>query len=415
MPVVFLTALAVKATLLSGAALLCLFFARRSSAGTRHLICAGFFGALLSLPTLMLVMPAWLPESAVPVWLHAVASTGEASDSHASFRIWQTAVNTVWIVGMLFVLVRLGTGFVSLKREVKRGERLLAADWQSDLADASEKLGLRTRLIHLSLARVNSAVTFGFREPVILLPQEATEWSVISRQTVLLHELAHIRRHDWLWNCAAQIALTVFWFHPLVWGLYGVLRREEELACDDAALHCGIAPEDYAGVLLEMTRNLPSRFLLANGISGNAAHLRDRFQHILQRPEGRPIDMYAGTVSIAFLLLVLAGCTSLPTGSVETQKIYKIDYDVSAPALISKVEPKYSDAARRDKLQGTVLLGVTISTDGRPRNLHVLRSLREDLDENAISAIMHWRFQPAVRQGTAVASNADIEVNFRLK
>jgi TonB family protein len=422
MSVVFLTALATKATVLSGAALLCLFFSRRSPAGTRHLICCGFFGALLSLPVSMLVMPAWLPESAVPVWLHAVASAGGDPGTRAVFPIWQTVMEVTWIAGMVSILVRLGIGFVSLKREVRRGEPILAVDWQSDLAGASEQLGLQTPLIQLSIGRVNSAVTFGFWEPVILLPREAAEWSALSRQTVLLHELAHIRRGDWSWNCAAQIGLALFWFHPLVWVLYGVLRREEEVACDDAALLCGIAPEVYAGVLLEMTRNLPSRFLLASGMSGNAAHLRDRFQHILQMPKGRATNAHAGAAAIVFLVLVLAGCTSFRTGSTshmstgtEAQKVYKIGGDVSVPTLISKVEPEYSDAARKDKFQGTTLLAITVGTDGIPSNVRVSQGLRPDLDANAITAIRQWRFRPAIRQGKAVASAADVEVNFKLQ
>ena len=411
MPVPFLGALAAKATVLSAAALLCLFVSRRSEAGTRHLICRAFFSALLSLPVLQSVLPAWLPESAVPLWLHAVASTGQASDGPAALPVW----GTIWITGMVFVLARLGIGFVSLKRAFRRGAPLLDAAWLLDLADACSQFDLRPQRIRLSVAGVNSAVTFGFWRPVILLPPAATEWDALSRRTVLLHELAHIRGRDWLWNCLAQIALALFWFHPLVWVLYGVLRREEELACDDAALHRGIAPEIYAGVLLDMTRNLPSDFLLASGMSGNAAHLRERFQHILQRRESVPASANAGKAAIVFLALVLAGCTSLPSGNATSEKIYKIDSDVSAPTLINKVEPKYSDAARKDKLQGTVLLGVTISADGRPRNLHVVRSLREDLDENAIAAIMHWRFHPALHQGTPVASNANIEVNFKLQ
>jgi TonB family protein len=421
MSVVFLTALAVKATVLSGAALLCLFFSRRSPAGTRHLICSGFFGALLSLPILLLVMPAWLPESAVPVWLHAVASAGGDSGTHATFPVWQTAIQITWIAGMVSLLVRLGIGFVSLKREVRRGEPMLAVDWQSDLAGASEQLGLQTPLIQLSVGRVNSAVTFGFWEPVILLPREATEWSALSRETVLLHELAHIRRGDWLWNCVAQIGLALFWFHPLVWVLYGVLRREEEVACDDAALLCGIAPEVYAGVLLEMTRNVRSPFLLASGMSGNAAHLRDRFRHILQKREGRPTNAHAGKAALAFLALVLAGCTSFPSGTSEkvfpsgtSEKVYKIGGDVSAPTLISRVDPEYSDAARKDKLQGTTLLAITVGADGMPSNVRVSQSLRPDLDAKAIAAVQQWRFRPAIRQGKAVATTANVEVNFKL-
>jgi TonB family protein len=419
----FLGALAAKATVLAAAALLCLFFSRRSPASTRHLVCTGFFGALLSLPVLILAMPAWLPDNAVPLWLHAVSSAGVSSGHPASLPAWQGITMSLWIAGSAFVLARVGLGFVLLRRALKQGKPLIDADWQSDLADASDKLGLNPHFIQLSLGRLNSPVTFGFRKPVILLPQEATHWNVLSRQTVLLHELAHIRRRDWLWNCVAQIALAVFWFHPLIWVLYERLRREEELASDDDALLHGIPPAAYAEILLEMTQNLPSRFLLASGMSGrgNAAHLRARFAHILQRPQKHSSNSKAGKAAVGILLLVSAGCASLDTrGSQkayqsEAQKVYKIGGDVAAPTLLKKVEPEYADSARKEKLQGTTLLAVTIGTDGIPSDIRVSRSLQQDLDANAIAAVRQWRFRPAIREGAPVATNAQIEINFKLK
>jgi TonB family protein len=419
----FLAALAAKATVLAAAALFCLFFLRRSAAATRHVVCASFFGALLSLPVLMLAMPAWVPEGAVPLWLHAVSGSGGSSGQHAYFPAWQAITIGLWIAGTALILARIGLGFVLLRRALKQGKPLIDADWKSDLADASDKLDLNPHLIQLSLGRLNSPVTFGFREPVILLPQEAVRWSGLSRQTVLLHELAHVCRRDWLWNCVAQIAVAVFWFHPLVWILYERLRREEELACDDDALLRGIPATAYAGVLLEMTQNLPSRFLLASGMSGrgNAAHLRARFAHILQRPQKHSANSKAGKAAVGVLLLVLAGCASLNTRESQkayksgAQKVYKIGGDVAAPTLLTKVEPEYSDSAREEKIQGTTLLAVTIGTDGIPSDIRVARSLQQDLDANAVAAVRQWRFRPGVRDGAPVAIKAQIEVNFKLE
>lgn len=93
---------------------------------------------------------------------------------------------------------------------------------------------------------------------------------------------------------------------------------------------------------------------------------------------------------------------------------YKIGGGVSAPAVILKVEPEYSEEARKAKFQGTVLLSVIVDEKGNPRDLRVVRPLGLGLDEKAMEAVMKWRFRPGLKDGRAVAVSAYVEVNFRL-
>ena len=93
---------------------------------------------------------------------------------------------------------------------------------------------------------------------------------------------------------------------------------------------------------------------------------------------------------------------------------YRIGGGVSAPALIFKVEPEYSEEARKAKFQGTVVLAVVVDEKGQPRDLRVVRALGLGLDEKAIEAVQKWRFRPGMMNGKAVAVQATIEVNFRL-
>ncbi len=93
---------------------------------------------------------------------------------------------------------------------------------------------------------------------------------------------------------------------------------------------------------------------------------------------------------------------------------YKIGGGVSAPAVILKVEPEYSEEARKAKFQGTVLLSVIVDEKGNPRDLRVVRPLGLGLDEKALEAVMKWRFRPGLKDGRAVAVSAYVEVNFRL-
>lgn len=93
---------------------------------------------------------------------------------------------------------------------------------------------------------------------------------------------------------------------------------------------------------------------------------------------------------------------------------YRIGGGVSAPAVILKVEPEYSEEARKAKFQGTVLLSVVVDEKGNPRDLRVVRPLGLGLDEKAIEAVMKWRFRPGLKDGRAVPVSAYVEVNFRL-
>ena len=85
-----------------------------------------------------------------------------------------------------------------------------------------------------------------------------------------------------------------------------------------------------------------------------------------------------------------------------------------APSVLYKVEPEFSDEARKAKYQGTVLLTIEVGEDGKPHKLQVLRGLGLGLDEKAIEAVSRWKFKPELRNGRPIRAAATIEVNFRL-
>jgi len=94
--------------------------------------------------------------------------------------------------------------------------------------------------------------------------------------------------------------------------------------------------------------------------------------------------------------------------------VFRVGGGVTAPALLAKVEPEYSEEARKAKYQGTVLLYVQVSPEGKAVNLRVLHSLGLGLDEKAMEAVKKWRFKPGTKDGKPVTVEAQIEVNFRL-
>jgi TonB family protein len=102
-----------------------------------------------------------------------------------------------------------------------------------------------------------------------------------------------------------------------------------------------------------------------------------------------------------------------PASTSDDQKVYRVTSDVTPPRLIYKVDPKFAEQSSKAPPEGTVVLSLIVNKDGTVRKLRVLRSVRADLDEKAVSAVSSWRFQPATKEGKAVAVVINIEVNFK--
>ena len=93
---------------------------------------------------------------------------------------------------------------------------------------------------------------------------------------------------------------------------------------------------------------------------------------------------------------------------------YHVGGGVSAPSVLFKVDPEYSEEARKAKYSGTVLISLTVDASGKAQNIKVVRSLGLGLDEKAMEAVAKWKFKPGQKNGQAVPVTATIEVNFRL-
>jgi protein TonB len=94
--------------------------------------------------------------------------------------------------------------------------------------------------------------------------------------------------------------------------------------------------------------------------------------------------------------------------------VYRPGGDVSAPTILTKVDPEYSEEARKAKYSGVVLLSIVVDEHGLPRDIRIVRPLGLGLDQKAIEAVQHWRFVPGRKGGHPVATQATVEVSFRL-
>ena len=114
--------------------------------------------------------------------------------------------------------------------------------------------------------------------------------------------------------------------------------------------------------------------------------------------------------AIAFAGLVLA--IGIP---VRAQEPYHVGGDVTSPSVAQKVEPQYTEEARKAKISGPVVLSLTVGVDGMAHDISVTKSLDSGLDLKAVEAVQQWHFNPGKLKGEPVPVRATIEINFRLQ
>jgi TonB family protein len=145
------------------------------------------------------------------------------------------------------------------------------------------------------------------------------------------------------------------------------------------------------------------------GIGGPAADAAMRavetWRYLPASRNGRPVAV-KGEIQLA--------CASGQASSEPAVPVFRVGGGVTAPRLQFKIEPEYSEEARRAKYQGTVTLSLDVGEDGYAHNIYTLRMLGLGLDEKAVEAVRQWHFQPGTKDGMPVRVHATIEVNFRL-
>ena len=193
-------------------------------------------------------------------------STASANDHQTRsvglmIRPFLPALGAAWIVGIgLFSVYRLA-GWAYLHRLLKSGSAP-PAPWPDILLSLSAKLKINRPVKLLQSSWVCVPAVAGWLRPVILLPVSAlTNMPVDQLQTLLAHELAHVRRHDYPINLAMTAIETLFFYHPLTWWISRQIRREREDCCDDIAAEAAGSRVLYALALADLEAlRLPSGF-----------------------------------------------------------------------------------------------------------------------------------------------------------
>jgi beta-lactamase regulating signal transducer with metallopeptidase domain len=219
----------------------------------------------------------------------------------------------VWIAGVMFLSLRLLTGWLWIQRLRTHCATAAGESWQRMASRLSRRLHIARTITLLESTLVDVPTVIGFIKPVVLLPASALSGlSAGQLEAILAHELAHIRRHDYLVNLLQTLVETLLFYHPAVWWLSRRIRAEREHCCDDLAVSLCGDPIAYANALadLEALRSNHHHFVMA-ATGGSLLH---RVRRLIGAPPshaGRAPAWLAGSAALILIGGIAVGADGL--------------------------------------------------------------------------------------------------------
>jgi TonB family protein len=296
---------------------------RARSSAARHVVLASALACAAAVPLLGLVVPSWRIEWAAvsSAQMSAAADTRvspmpiEAS-VHVSIPVSapQPAIPTaritdivipIWLAGVAGSFFILLAGLARLAWMAAWAEGVERGRWPKIATEIAHEYGLSRPPRLLQSDHPALLVTWGLIRPKVLLPADAGAWTDDRVRVVLAHELAHVRRHDWLVQFSAEVLRSVYWFNPLLWIGCARLRQESEQACDDSVLRLGIGGTSYATHLLDLARAFRAHhrvWVPASAIARQSSLERRVIAMLNVQTDRRPVALRtAAAILVAFL------------------------------------------------------------------------------------------------------------------
>ncbi|MGH7028418.1 M56 family metallopeptidase, partial [Brevundimonas sp.] len=312
---VLLLELLAKSGVIAGAGLGLSALLRFRSASDRAAVLRAAVCLLLALPPFLVIGPnlplAWLSPTEAPA---AVAAPGASwsvdlqpvADATLNGALpaappWALIVALVYSAGLLLVAGRFVVGVWTLGRWTGDGRPVTHRLWTEALRrlDASG----RTRLI--ASPRIDAPLSWGLPPGVVLISEDCLKRPETA-PAVLAHELAHIRRGDWMFLLLSRLAVALFWFNPLVWALHATLSARTEDAADAAAV-AQVDRQTYARALVDLASDFKAPAALgpaALGMGGSHKSLTRRIARIMKTPRRLPSRPLTLALSIGALAAV---------------------------------------------------------------------------------------------------------------
>ncbi|MEM1268762.1 MAG: M56 family metallopeptidase [Bacteroidota bacterium] len=258
----------------------------RFSASYRHGVWMATFVALLLLPAVTVLGPAWQIQVLPASWGGAVERQPAPALSEAVPAVqprfagrldtseqtvaplpgsmqpawtdwgWTQWIVGVWLAGFVFVGGRQLWALVLAYRVVRAAEPLETEPWIALAASVASRSGLQRPIDLLRSETMRVPFAWGLGRPAVVVPSRVDGWDAARLEAVLLHEMAHLRRRDAWTQLIMQAVVACYWMHPLAWLAYRRCMDARESACDDAVLRSGASPADYATHLVAVAREV---------------------------------------------------------------------------------------------------------------------------------------------------------------
>ncbi|MGF6272779.1 bla regulator protein BlaR1 [Massilia sp. UYP11] len=401
-----------QGALIGCAVALALFAMRKARAEHRYTVaCTGLF-LCLALPAAGLVLRLQAAGANQAGALFGAAAVRPAMEDglfwDALLREHIALIVACWAACALALALRMALGLAWIRRAAS-GERGDAA-WQARLDRLAAQCGV-TRPVRLRLVDgLSSPVTAGWWRPVVLVPASlVTGMPAHLLEALLAHELAHIRRHDYLVNLAQNVVETLLFYHPAVWWISGRIRTEREHIADDIAARQLGEPRRLALALSELDKLQFSTHHLAQ--AANGGNLMKRITRLV-RPDTQAPSWKAAVPVIGLAMLSAAVFANAQPAQATAQQV-----DQQALAdFHSCAKPEYPEADHKARHEGTVELGFLVGLDGKVKENKVQKSSgHAGLDEAARSALVKCSFKPALANGKPVQAWTKVSYIWQLK
>lgn len=249
-----------QGTLIAIIAVAGFYLLRRKSANLKYVLGVGFLAAQVFVSALTFIYYYFKATSA------AIAGAGIAAKSDGMLRLasatmtrtisselpltfkvqlWlATHLNELvicWLIGAAFLLLRFAGGWIFTERLRAKANIVMDKEWRARFGVMTAKMNITQSVEFRETAKIVTPMVIGALSPVVLIPIGLLSgFSTSQVEAILAHELAHIRRNDYLINMLQSFVEVVFFFHPAIWWLSDRIRAEREHCCDDIALSvCG--------------------------------------------------------------------------------------------------------------------------------------------------------------------------------